>query len=133
MCTANIVTVVYLKKSKRKANVISNSGSNRENRFIVISVSLNILFFITHLPDSILQLWNQYKYSTGIISTVPQYYYVQIGVEYPYIVAYWKYLYSMGQVFIHLATNSIYRSEIKKIVCLVEDEVSLKSPIITKL
>jgi hypothetical protein len=117
MCIANITTVVHLKKSKKKLNVSLKKKENRENRFIVISISLNILFIFTHLPDSILQLWNEYRIGAFSVVTILEFYFIVIGRNFTIIATYWKFVYSMSQMFIHLATNSIFRDELKTLVC----------------
>ena len=115
MCTFNIATVVTLKRSKIISGVIARQlrkKNKNENRLLKISMWLNVLFFIACAPLSIMQIWNNSRDSTHIVSGVNGFFmamYYQL-----YIIAfYWRALYPASQFLMHMCVNSVYKNILK--------------------
>ena len=115
MCTFNIATVVTLKRSKITSGVIARQlrkKNKNENRLLKISIWLNVLFFITCAPLSIMQIWNNSRGTTLYVSgfdAILREMYFQL-----YIIAfYWRALYPASQFLLHMCVNSVYKNILK--------------------
>ena len=56
-----LIACVYRSRSK-----VNSSNTNRDNRFAISAISLNIMFFVLTLPIS---LYNMFTYEVSIISS----------------------------------------------------------------
>ena len=92
-----------------------NIKNNKENRFIAITISHNIAFFIGYFPDGITQLWARYRFRDGVSIDM---YYQMIGTTFVTITGYWRMIFIVIETFIFFIINSVYRKTINdKIIC----------------
>ncbi len=119
MCAFNITTVILLKRSKGKLRTqrrIKKSG-DKENRFLITSIALNILFFFTFLPKSIVQIWIIslfYKSNENASQNILFKHIMALHLD--QLFAYWKMIYFFTHIFIYYGVNRIYRNELNDII-----------------
>jgi hypothetical protein len=120
MCAFNITTVILLKKSKGKLKMRKSTTKkieNKENRFILTSIGLNVLFFISFLPLSITKVCKLYflkkTYTiNGLYWTLL--YTMTVGID--DLMGYWKMIYFFAQGFLYYSLNPVYRTELNELV-----------------
>ena len=137
MTVANIIVAIKIKQSKTKSRVVqqhhvnTNNNSNviKENKFLIISLSLNILFFVTHSVSVILNLYLvpfKQEYPTKLnelnsldhspfnllfMKAIGEFSIYNIQQNSIIIAYYFKYIYYIIQFFLHLAINNVFRHE----------------------
>ena len=132
MTISNIIVAIELKRSKHKSNVLTHGKNSKikENKFLIISLSLNILFFITHSVSAILNLytvpfmeqypekWEQVNHLSNeqilnpkYLKAVIEFSVANIQLNILTMAYYLKYLYYIIQFFLYLAINELFRTQ----------------------
>ena len=117
MCFLNFKTVSMLKKSKLKFKMKKRKVTKedkKQKRFLVTAIALNFLFFLTFVPQAIIQIWILILFNQT--SGKSQLYSFLMKLQLPQVFALLKMIYFSTQILIYYVTNPIYRKELKRTV-----------------
>jgi hypothetical protein len=120
ICTCSTITTLI--SSRKRIN--NGKSLERETRFAILLVVLNIVFLIFYVPVCLAMVINDREYSTNMNLNKQLF---DLAYVIFYLAVYFRHAHSSFQFFIYLAINKTFRSEFLRLV--LQTTGMLKSPI----
>ena len=126
MCILNFATVMLLRKSKVKFKKKGNETSKEEkkqNKFLVTSIALNVLFFIFFVPQSLIQIWVKALFDQT--NGENQIYSFIMNLNLVNVFSVSRTTYFFVQPFFYYGVNPIYRKELNESVKMIFKNIKI--------
>ena len=130
MTIANTLTWIRLRRSKDKFKTQGGGMTKeqrRENRFLVIAVSLNILMLITLAPITFFETCGGHEnvrfHNSAFDGVIVDISYSRLCSQFYKVAFYWRYLYSTSQVFLYFSINKVYRDVFRQKISFLSSKI----------